>query len=90
MDGLSASLVNFQESLNKEKNVDSGAEIDLEGDIAKIKVKINHDDPMQTAIIKPNLDSIRKILGGDGTDQQRKVVEDNTGLIPKYYKVRTF
>lgn len=86
MDGLSASLVNFQESLNKEKNVDSGAEIDLEGDIAKIKVKIDHDDPMQTAIIKPNLDSIRKILGGDGTDQQRKVVEDNTGLIPKYYK----
>ena len=40
-----------------------------------------------TAIIKPNLNSIRKILGGDGTDQQRKVVEENTGLIPKYYKV---
>jgi len=40
----------------------------------------------ETAIIKPNLNSIRKILGGDGTDQQRKVVEENTGLIPKYYK----
>ena len=38
-------------------------------------------------LLKPNLNSIRKILGGDGTDQQRKVVEENTGLIPKYYKV---
>jgi len=69
----------------KEKNVDSGTEIDHDGDMKK--VKLDPDDPINTAIIKPNLDSIRKILGGDGTDQQRKVVEENTGLIPKYYKV---
>lgn len=68
----------------KEKNNDSGTEIDQEGDMKK--VKLDPDDPLNTAIIKPNLDSIRKILGGDGTDQQRKVVEENTGLIPKYYK----
>lgn len=45
-----------------------------------------HAPSIEAAIIKPNLSSIRKILGGDGTDQQRKVVEENTGLIPKYYK----
>ena len=48
---------------------------------------VEHAPSTEAAIIKPNLNSIRKILGGDGTDQQRKVVEENTGLIPKYYKV---
>ena len=80
----------------KEKNNDSGAEIDAV-EVTSLDLKksspirsdpVAADDPMTTAIIKPNLDSIRKILGGDGTDQQRKVVEENTGLIPKYYKVK--
>ena len=75
----------------KEKNNDSGAEIDAEVTSLDLKKSspspVGSEDPMTTAIIKPNLDSIRKILGGDGTDQQRKVVEENTGLIPKYYKV---
>lgn len=58
-------------------------------------LEIKEEDPelspsTEAAIIKPNLNSIRKILGGDGTDQQRKVVEENTGLIPKYYKVSPF
>ena len=58
-------------------------------------LEIKEEDPelspsTEAAIIKPNLNSIRKILGGDGTDQQRKVVEENTGLIPKYYKVTFF
>ena len=76
----------------KEKNSpDSGTEMieiidSQDHDLKKIKEDL--DDPINSAIIKPNLESIRKILGGDGTDQQRKVVEENTGLIPKYYKVR--
>lgn len=48
---------------------------------------LEFDETLNNAIIRPNLDSIRRILGADGTEQARKVVEENTGLIPKFYKV---
>jgi len=47
---------------------------------------LEFDETFNSAIIRPNLDSIRRILGADGTEQARKVVEENTGLIPKFYK----
>ena len=50
---------------------------------------LEFDETLNNAIIRPNLDSIRRILGADGTEQARKVVEENTGLIPKFYKVRS-
>jgi hypothetical protein len=49
---------------------------------------LEFDETLNSAIIRPNLDSIRRILGADGSEQARKVVEENTGLIPKFYKVK--
>ena len=51
---------------------------------------LEFDETFNSAIIRPNLDSIRRILGADGTEQARKVVEENTGLIPKFYKVQNY
>lgn len=50
---------------------------------------LEFDETLNNAIIRPNLESIRRILGADGSEQARKVVEENTGLIPKFYKVRS-
>ncbi|CAG5111287.1 Oidioi.mRNA.OKI2018_I69.chr2.g5608.t1.cds [Oikopleura dioica] len=58
----------------------------VDSGISESDKTLEFDETLNNAIIRPNLDSIRRILGADGTEQARKVVEENTGLIPKFYK----